>query len=251
LYQLQSLNLNHNQLKQLPEDILQLRQLQSLSLRYNGLDQLPESFGQLQQLKSLDLGYNNFSQLPDFIEKLTNLEKLYLENIPISETELRDLQNALPKCAIIYKSPEEIQAYNLAKNKVEVERYQRITADRESDLRNGKAIDSTRAATNYNSLGWYQLLTGQFTEAEVAIRRGMELDSTYIFLHTNLPTSLLLQGKVEEARKLYIAWKDKPFQDKTYRSIFLGDLEKIEEAGIIPPELKEAVEEIRQLLQKE
>ncbi|MEZ4847211.1 MAG: hypothetical protein R3B93_00975 [Bacteroidia bacterium] len=145
---------------------------------------------------------------------MQHLKNIYLEGNPISEIRMDSLRKMLPNCEISPKSRAQIRAENMAKNQWRVKRLEIETNSWESKLLNFQTIDSTQAAQSYNSLGWYQLLTGRFAEAEVSIRRGIELDSNYPFLHKNLPPSLLLQGKTEMARQSYLQWKDKYNQER-------------------------------------
>jgi tetratricopeptide (TPR) repeat protein len=108
--------------------------------------------------------------------------------------------------------------------------------------------------SNYGNLSWYYLLNKQYTKSESAIRTAIEIarknkikDSQYNWVYTNLAPSLLFQGKFEEAKKIYLEWKDKVFpQDttKTFRFFFLKELDDLKQAGITHPD----VENIKELL---
>src|SRR5262245_20790536 len=56
LFNLQTLNLNHNQLSSLPDSIAKLSNLQTLILNGNQLSSLPDSITKLSNLQTLDLG---------------------------------------------------------------------------------------------------------------------------------------------------------------------------------------------------
>tara|TARA_R110002020_G_scaffold315150_1_gene530321 strand:- start:3162 stop:5489 length:2328 start_codon:yes stop_codon:yes gene_type:complete len=105
-----------------------------------------------------------------------------------------------------------------------------------------------------NSNAWYALLSGKFNKAELLIRKGISLDITYKYLYTNLPPSLLLQGKTEDAIAEYLKWADRTFGEQdlaTYKDAFLADFLEFETAGIIPEERKADVEKVRELLNQE
>ncbi|MCC5643666.1 TIR domain-containing protein, partial [Nostoc sp. CHAB 5824] len=83
LTNLQSLNLDGNQLSSLPPEFGQLTNLQSLNLDGNQLSSLPPEFGQLTNLQSLNLSSNQLSSLPREIRQLSNLKKLDLRRNPV------------------------------------------------------------------------------------------------------------------------------------------------------------------------
>jgi lipoprotein NlpI len=102
------------------------------------------------------------------------------------------------------------------------------------------------AASNYNYVGWYGLLSGKYNEALNAIRRGIELDSSNEYLYTNLPLCYLLTGNYEKAKSLYLEYKDKPYFGKTYRETFLNDISELEKVGINHPDF----ENVKEFLKK-
>ncbi|KAG7381856.1 hypothetical protein PHYPSEUDO_005512 [Phytophthora pseudosyringae] len=75
-----SIKLTKNALQLLPEGFFELQELSYLDLSHNQLEQnLSESFGALVGLKELVLSGNKLSQLPDSITLLENLEALHIE----------------------------------------------------------------------------------------------------------------------------------------------------------------------------
>ena len=79
LYNLVSLNLNHNCLHSLPHDIHFLTHLQCLSLSSNHISLLPVELGSLYHLTELHLDNNELTCLPNEIGMLTRLKKLMLQ----------------------------------------------------------------------------------------------------------------------------------------------------------------------------
>ncbi|MEM9545024.1 MAG: DUF2610 domain-containing protein [Bacteroidota bacterium] len=116
----------------------------------------------------------------------------------------------------------------------------------------GDSVDLKAIANHYNSYAWYQLLTGEFAESEANIYKGLKLDPTNLYFQTNLPASLLLQGRYEEAKKLYLEWKDKPFDPDerydTFKEVYLEDIEAFKEENVIPDQYKLNVDWIVDLL---
>ena len=86
------------------------------------------------------------------------------------------------------------------------------------------------------------ILKREFIKAELCARDGIRVDSNKTFIYSNLASSLLMQGKYDEAEKLYLLYKNE------LRDTFLDDFIKFEEIGIIPEEYREDVEKIKRIL---
>jgi internalin A len=85
LTSLTGLYLRDNQLNELPPEIGQLTDLTILYLRGNQLSELPPEIGQLTNLAELNLRGNQLGQLPPEIVQLTNLTSLVLSDNQLSE----------------------------------------------------------------------------------------------------------------------------------------------------------------------
>ena len=101
-----------------------------------------------------------------------------------------------------------------------------------------------RTANENSSLAWYYLFTKQFPQAEQVALRGLQLDNSQEWINTNLALSLLYQGKLEIAKKLYLELKDTAYQNGTFKNVFLEDLAALEKEGITHKD----VEVIRKIL---
>lgn len=73
---LQVLDLHHNALEKLPDEIGLLKGLRVLYLHHNKLKKLPDSIGNLSSLQSLDLSVNALKELPSTLSKLKRLKTL-------------------------------------------------------------------------------------------------------------------------------------------------------------------------------
>jgi hypothetical protein len=94
---LEFLDLERNQLKQLPFEIEGLTHLQELYLFENTIESLPLSFGNLKRMKVLGLASNQFKKFPEVITLLSKLEDLDLSDngltsIPASIGNLKNLK---------------------------------------------------------------------------------------------------------------------------------------------------------------
>ncbi len=95
LHNLTVINLEDNNLVSLPKSIVKLQSLTALDLESNNLRCLPETIGKLRNLNYLGLSENNLTCLPETIGKLQNLDYLGLsENsltrLPESIIQLKD-----------------------------------------------------------------------------------------------------------------------------------------------------------------
>jgi Flp pilus assembly protein TadD len=106
-----------------------------------------------------------------------------------------------------------------------------------------------RTAEAYGSLSWYALFAEDFAEAETAARRGLALGgSATEWITTNLATSLLLEGKYDEAVAIYQQYLSLAYNStRTWREVFTEDLDALEAAGISHKD----VARIRALLEDE
>lgn len=101
LNKLEILELNHNDLTIIPEEIGVLLSLKELALFYNSLTSVPDSIGNLENLEILDLSYNRLSSLPESICNLKSLKKINLyknhqiEEFPLNIGNLKNLESLI------------------------------------------------------------------------------------------------------------------------------------------------------------
>ncbi|MGA2914459.1 MAG: COR domain-containing protein [Sedimentisphaerales bacterium] len=90
-----TLDLSHNDIKELPAEIWQLTKLTELNLSNNQLSWLPAEIGQLTNLTVLYLYNNQLSSLPTEIGQLTNLTKINISGNQLSSlpAEIGQLKN--------------------------------------------------------------------------------------------------------------------------------------------------------------
>lgn len=85
-------------------------------------------------------------------------------------------------------------------------------------------------------------LLGKFKEGEQYSLEAIKVDSTHHLAYTNLAAALLFQGKVIEAEKLFLEYKDE------FKNTFIDDFAEFERLGVIPEERKADVERIKAIL---
>lgn len=80
LFNLTTLDLQHQKLTSIPSEIGCLTKLTSLNLSNNALDKLPIEISRLKELITLNLSYNKFRRKPKEIESLKNIKTLSLND---------------------------------------------------------------------------------------------------------------------------------------------------------------------------
>ena len=100
----------------------------------------------------------------------------------------------------------------------------------------------TYLASTQNNLGVLYLSTLRFAESEAMYISALKTNPNNHLACTNLAASLLFQGKIEEAEKIYRQYKAE------LKDVFLMDFAEFERAGVIPEERKADVERIKAML---
>ena len=95
LKHLQKLEINHNQIKEIPAFLGDLSDLQVLNFEHNQLSHLPKELFQLRHLFRLDCHSNQIQEIPEDIAALTQLKYLDFHNNKIQKLPegLKALQN--------------------------------------------------------------------------------------------------------------------------------------------------------------
>ena len=94
----------------------------------------------------------------------------------------------------------------------------------------------------YNSLGFVYIFTKQFAQAEKNSNEAIKKDSTNHIAYNYLAAANLLQGKYNDAEKIYIRYKSE------LKELFLITFEAFADVGIIPAERMADVEKIKKML---
>ena len=92
------------------------------------------------------------------------------------------------------------------------------------------------------TLSYCRVITCQYAKAEQYAREALSVDSTQLWIGTNLAAAILMQGRYVEAEQLYRQLKGEK------KETLLGDLQAYAEAGAIPKEREEDVEKIKRML---
>ncbi|MGN0207719.1 MAG: tetratricopeptide repeat protein [Muribaculaceae bacterium] len=98
------------------------------------------------------------------------------------------------------------------------------------------------SATYLEQMSYYSNLVGKFAEGEKYALESLKIDSTTTGTYKDLAAALLLQGKFDEAAKIYRDYK------ATLKNSFISDLDEMEQIGVIPEERKQDALKIREIL---
>lgn len=91
-------------------------------------------------------------------------------------------------------------------------------------------------AAQYGNLSWYYLFDSKFAKATEAAVKALELDSSQIWVNTNLGHSYLLQGDLKKAKGVYSTILTKKHVDGTpFSDVLLKDFEALKKEGIDSP----------------
>jgi Leucine-rich repeat (LRR) protein len=101
LYQLEYLNLNNKEIKELPIEICGMRSLRFLFLSGNSGIQLPECLQELSNLQVITLHGCQLNSVPTALYQLKNLQSVLLtgNNIPMDQIML--LRSSLPAASVV------------------------------------------------------------------------------------------------------------------------------------------------------
>lgn len=113
-------------------------------------------------------------------------------------------------------------------------------------LKTNYGEDANTWKTDYHgkliSQSFYANLLGKFEEGELHSLEALKVDSTQHLAYTNLAAAYLLQGKYQDAEKLYRQYKNE------FKEGLLTDFDELAKAGVIPSERMADVEKIKKML---
>ncbi len=95
------------------------------------------------------------------------------------------------------------------------------------------AANKEKAADALSRLAWFQVLSNNGAAAEASARQALTHAPAETTINVNLAHALLISGKTEEARTLYMAAKSQPAADgRDTREIILNDFDVMQTAGV-------------------
>ena len=118
------------------------------------------------------------------------------------------------------------------------------TATEAEEIKNdGKAGKDTGSALS--NLSWEALFARDFNKAYEAATRSIKLIPSNSVPITNQAHALMLLGRTEEAKAIYLTHKGESLQGKTWEKVISEDFAKLREAGITHPMMAEIEERSR------
>jgi Leucine-rich repeat (LRR) protein len=212
---LKKLNLYHNSLTSLPENLGDLSQLISLNLEGNQLINLPESIGKLTHLKELGLGHGfrdeTANQLVKIPESIGNLIKL--ESLVLSKNKLATLPNSIGELA-------SLEILQLSTNQLETlpDSFGNLSKLNYLNLQDNKLKDIPESVYKLTNLTSLWLGENQIKEIAPDIGNLSELE--YLRLDNNPLATLPKEiGKLKKIEQLFL--------DSTHFSGFLETIDEI------------------------
>ena len=177
---------------------------------------------------------------PQAEELMSNMNRYML----LFSGHLTLIQNALMEIQALSQQRQEIQG-NGGKSEIQSRIVSKLREAYElaDTMMNYKM--KTLLVQELGNLSWYAIFDQKFELAENSARQALALDSSQIWINTNLAHSLILIDKTAEGIALYDQYKDIQHSDgQLMRTIFLSDIDEMEQAGITNP----AWEEVKRLL---
>ncbi|MBK9962732.1 MAG: tetratricopeptide repeat protein [Saprospiraceae bacterium] len=199
-----------------------------MSLKKEGLDLMDDA------TQRLDIFQKTHPLVQQYRLEIKELTQLFID---FDESSFQFNQQLKPITSLEEKNKEEKDPHQKVLRQLEI---LRLYFEIEKSLpTNNKEIKNLIAST-YGDLAWYQLFDKQFNEAEKSSHSGLEKDISVELIFTNLALALLYQGKWEDAKQVYVSMKDKKYNERTYKDIFLEDLDTMEKEGITHSDVEKA-----------
>jgi tetratricopeptide (TPR) repeat protein len=109
--------------------------------------------------------------------------------------------------------------------------------------REGKPGEDTAKALN--EVAWYSLFARDFKKALTAADRAHTVLPDNLLIETNRAHALMFLGREEEAKALYLAYKDRHLSDDTsWESAVAGDFAEFRKAGLTHPVMADVENEL-------
>jgi Tfp pilus assembly protein PilF len=236
-----------------------------LSVKLNALAVLYQregkSFGEIEKIhkEALDIAYRLSEKAPEFYDQHLALLLSNLGIICFQEKKFAESKDYYDKSIEVYnriyeKHPDWYRKYLAWVLKGDADMKMMLNDYPAAETSLLKSIDIFGKETKpnadvrqsysmaINSLAMLKLYTKNFAEATKYAEEAIQTDTTQHIIYTTLALSMLLDGKFDQAKEVYMKWK--PEQKEN----FLGDFADCRTRGLITKERENDVAKIEKLL---
>lgn len=95
------------------------------------------------------------------------------------------------------------------------------------------------------SVAWFALMTKDFKKSLAASERAISATPDDLVPKTNKAHALLFLGRFDEAKAIYFQYRGRPLQGKTWELVIQDDFEKLRQAGVSSPSMKDIATMLR------
>lgn len=192
-----------------------------------------------------------------FAQAYFNLAKLQQENLKNNIDAEKNYKSALDLYRTLYKENiffEEPYLISLtgysattSENMNFIESYKGFVELKDIILKKYQQSSNNQALRDFyanilGNLSFVSIMISKFEDAEGYAKEAVSLNPELMFVQTNLALSLLLQGEFDNAKSIYLKYKE------TLRESFLSDIDLILKRGIAPKERDNDIKKIIKLL---
>jgi tetratricopeptide (TPR) repeat protein len=199
--------------------------LEALEIHKHLASTNPQSYEPMLAATEHNLGsvyyeYDNYHKAEFFLIEALSIREKWMNKYP--EVYTKSVSQTATVLLIVYTSILDTLKYDAFK-KVKQDNFETVENILGNTIQKDVEV-AKKLSTYYGSRSWYLLFASKFNEAEQDARKGLAIDSSYIWIKGNLAHSLLFQGKYREALELYEELKPlKNEEGKSYAAICLED----------------------------
>ena len=195
--ELNTLDLSHNELTEVPEGVGKARCLLVLNLSHNKLEAIPSQLlMNVTDLLTLDVSNNSLEALPPQLRRLTNLQTLVLSNNPLSHFQIRPLP-AMTELRTLHMRKTQRSLSNIPVN------LEGLVHLRDVDLSENELTKIPEGLFTLPSLKRLNLGSNQISEVSADIERWPQLE-TFILSRNEIKSLPVTLCKLTKMKKLYL-----------------------------------------------
>lgn len=168
--------------------------------------------------------------------KMAKFQARATEEKASTALEVANLTKMLEQMGIEHKARHFDEAYKLAKS-------YRTGAEALETKKSGKPGPLTSGALN--SVAWRALFVHEYAEALAAAERALQLDAKSLVAETNRAHALMLLGRTDEAKAIYLAHMGQSLNGKSWEQVIRDDFDELWHGGVTDPLMVEVEKTFR------